>query len=495
MGIVRKQSIISSLITYAGFVIGAINVLWLFPHFVGNSGLGLTRVLLDVSLFFSTACTLGSVPIAFKFFPFYQSYLPPEKNDLHLITFSLCFLGCLLFIIIMPHLKPWIIRKFGEHSPLFVDYFDLIYPFTIIIAFFNLLEAYAWSLKKTVLSNAMKELVFRVLTSLFIIAFALRWISFSRFINLYSYVYLLPALILVMVLGRSGKIRLNFSISSVTRRLKGKIITFGSFIFLGSLLNIISRTNDTIIIASKAKGGLVDAAVFSIATYLITIMEVPQRSLVSITTPFIAEAWHKRDVKKIDEIYKKTALNLLIVGLAIFGLVLLNIDDAVKFLGPAYEPIKVIVLYMGIAKMIDLGTGMNSQILFLSKFWKIDFFTQILLVVVSIPLNYWLTSSYGVIGPAFGNLIALTTYNSVRFIFLWKFFKLQPFTAHNLKAVLLALACFALVYLIPDTGHIYLNVFIRSAVFLLLYGFAILKFKASDDITGLVETAKAKFRW
>ena len=494
MGVVRKQSIISSLFTYVGFLIGAVNVLWLFPHYVGNSGLGLTRVLLDLAMIFGAACTLGSVPIAFKFFPFYRSYLPQQKNDLPFITVFLCTLGCILFVILMPQLKPMIIRKFGERSPLLVEYFDLLYPFTITLAFFNLFEAYSWSLKKTIISNSMKELGFRLLTTIFIFAYVFKWIDFGGFVHLYAYVFLLPALAILLGLIRSGQFKMNFTISSVTRRLKGKIITFASFVFLGNFLNIVAKTNDTIIIASQGVGGLVDAAVFSIATYLITIMEVPQRSLISITTPFIAEAWHKKDMRKIDSLYKKTALNLLIVGLAIFGVVLLNIHDAAKFLGPTYQPITVIVLYLGIAKIIDLGTGMNSQILFLSKYWKVDFLTQVMLVVLSIPLNYWLTVKFGVVGPAFGNLIALTTFNTVRFIFLWKFFKLQPFSSNNLKALAIALACFALIYMLPSTGNIYLNVGIRSILFLALYGIIIWKSKASEDITALFEMTLRKLQ-
>ncbi|PWU02734.1 MAG: hypothetical protein C5B52_04770 [Bacteroidetes bacterium] len=494
MGVVRKQSIISSLVTYVGFLIGAINVLWLFPHFVGNSGLGLTRVLLDLAMIFGAACTLGSVPIAFKFFPFYRSYLPREKNDLPFITLFLCTLGCIVFIVVMPQLKPMIIRKFGERSPLLVEYFDLLYPFTVTMAFFNLFEAYSWSLKRTIISNSMKELGFRVLTSIFILAYLFKWVDFGQFVHLYAYVFLLPALAILIGLIKTGQFKINFSISSVTRRLKGKIITFASFVFLGNFLNIVAKTNDTIIIASQGRRGLVDAAVFSIATYLITIMEVPQRSLISITTPFIAEAWHKKDVKKIDRLYKKTALNLLIVGLAIFGVVFLNIHDAVKFLGPTYEPITVIVLYLGIAKIIDLGTGMNSQILFLSKYWRVDFLTQVLLVVLSIPLNYWLTVKFGVIGPAFGNLIALSTFNTVRFLFLWRFFRLQPFSSNNLKALAIALICFALVYLVPSTGNIYLNIGIRSLLFLGLYGFIIWKIKASEDISGLFDMAIRKLK-
>jgi O-antigen/teichoic acid export membrane protein len=495
MGVVRKQSILSSLFTYMGFAVGAVNILILFPKYFEPSQSGLTRVLLDVALLFATACTLGSIPVTLKFYPFYNSYLPKKKNDLPFLTLLLCATGCLLFLLIVPPMKSFIIRKFGERSPLFVDYFDLIYPFSITLVFFSMMEAYAWSMKKTVLSNALKEFAFRVLTLLLIVAFAFHWLDFNRFIHLYAWVYLLPCLILLFVLIRSGNFPVNFSVSSVTRRLKGKIFAFGAFVFMGAILNIVARTNDTIILASQSPGGLKDAWIFNIAAYLVTVMEVPQRSLVSITTPFIAEAWRVRDMKKIDRLYKKTALNLLIAGLGIFGLVLLNIEDAIKFLGNEYAPLTLLILTGGIAKLIDLGTGLNTQILLLSKYWKIDFVTNMLLVVLCIPLNYGLTKSYGIMGPAYGNLIALTTFNLIRFLYIWKLFRLQPFTASNLKALLIGAASFAIVYFIPGFENIYINVILKSALFMLLYGSGILYFKASADINELFALVRSKLHW
>jgi len=283
--------------------------------------------------------------------------------------------------------------------------------------------------------------------------------------------------------------------SSLTRRIRGKLFSFGGFLFAGAILNIVARTNDTIILASQSSGGLSDAAVFTIATYLVTVMEVPQRSLVSITTPFIAEAWSKRNREKINRLYKKTSLNLMIAGLAIFGIVMLNIRDIMIFLGPAYSMLGSLVLVCGIAKLIDLSTGLNTQILLLSKYWKLDFFTNMFLVALCIPLNYWLTRKYNVMGPAYGNLVALGVFNTIRFIFIYKLFRFQPFTVSNLKALAIALAVFIGTWFIPATTNIFFNVLVKSIVFMGVYGWMILRFKVSSDITELFDIIKSRFNW
>ena len=493
MGIVRKQSILSSIFTYIGFAIGAVNILFLFPKYFTPEEIGLTRILLDVALLFSTICSLGAVPLILKFYPFYKRYVPNNQIDLPVFSFGLGLLGILAFILLLPELKPWIIRKFGSRSPLFVDYFDLLYPFTITLTLFSILEAFAWSIKKTVLSNLLKEFSFRLLTTVLILLFILNVLNYSSFITAFAWIYSIPVLFFIYSLNKEKALPLNFNQSSITRRLYSKMLSFAGFLFSASILNIIARTNDTIILASQSSGGLSDAAVFTIATYLVTVMEVPQRSLVSIATPFISEAIQNRNWAKIDRLYKKTSLNLMIAGMGIFGVILLNLDTIYLILGPSYAALSGIVIISGIAKLIDLSTGMNTQILLLSKYWRLDFFTNILLVLLSIPLNYFLTKKYNSIGPAYGNLIAMLVFNLVRFSFLWKLFKIQPFTIGNLKIILVFTFSLFLSYWIPDLPNLYINLILKSMIFLVLYGFIIIRWQVSDDIIDLYNQFFNKF--
>jgi len=495
MGIVRRQSIQSSLFTYLGFAFGAFNILVLFPRYFTPEQIGLTRLLLDIGLLFSTACTLGGIPVVLRFYPEYQAKLPAKDNDLPIITLSLTLIGCLLLCMLVPTLQPTLIRKFGARSPLLVQYFGLIYPLSITLALFAFFEAFAWALKRTVLSNALKEFAFRLLTTILILAFIAGWLDFDRFIISYSWIYALPVAIFLFVFVREGKFPIPRRISDLTRGQGRKLATFGAFMFSGAIVNIVARTNDTIILASQSKGGLADAAVFTIATYLVTVMDVPQRSLVSITTPFISEAWKENDLTTISRLYRKTALNLMIAGLAIFAIVLLNIREIEQFLGPAYSSLSLLVLIAGLAKLVDLSTGLNTQILLLSKYWRLDFLTNIGLVALSIPLNYWLTRRYDVMGPAYGNIIALVMFNGVRYFFIWKLFGLQPFTRNNGLALGIGLLALGLAWSLPDLGSPIVNIALRTLLFAVIYGMLILKSKVSEDIGELVRIVRSRFNW
>ncbi len=487
MGIIRKQSIFSSFFSYVGFAIGAVNKLLIFPVFFSSKQIGLTTLLVDIGLVFSTVAMLGANSITYKFFPFYKAYLPKKKNDLPAFTLLICAGGCLMALTALFIFESFIVRKFGAQSPLFVSHYNLLYPLVISIALFSLFESYAWSIRKTVVSNFLREVAFRLFVFVLLILYIYKTISLETFFTLYSFIYVPSALILLIYLIRSGNFPINFSISTVTRRLYKRIAAFGALIFSSSLLNVISRAIDVIFLASQSAGGLSDANVFSYGSYMISIMEVPQRSINAIAIPVIAQAWKDKDKTAIESLYHKTSLNLLIVGLAIWGLIYLNLDSAIQYLGQEYAPMKTVFIIMGIAKLIDLGTGANSQILLLSKYWRFDFFTNMIYVLLSLPLNYVLIHKYNIYGPAWANLIAMTIFNSVRFLYIWRFFRIQPFTVYTIYALLIAVVCIISIHFVPMIGNIYSDVVVRSAMFAGAFAVSILVFRISPDITGLYQ--------
>src|SRR4051794_32659416 len=485
MGIIRKQSIYSSIFSYLGFVVGAVNKLLIFPLFFSTTEIGLTTVAIDLGLVFASLANFGSQAVTAKFFPFYKAYLPKKKNDLPAITLFMCIGGCIIITLGLVVFKGFIIRKFGQNSAMFVSHYYLLYPLVVTIALFLLFESFAWSIRKTIVSNFLREVLFRIVVLILLLLYIFKIISLETFFSLYSYIYLPSVVVLLIYLISTGNFPINFTISNVTKRMYKRMVSFGALIFSGSMLNVISRTIDVIFLASQSAGGLSDANVFSYGSYMISIMDVPQRSIVAIATPIISQAWKDKNTQQIHQIYQKTSLNLLIVGFFIWGVIFLNMHNAVKYLGNAYAPMQWIFFVMGAAKLIDLGTGANTQILLLSKYWRLDFYTNTLFVAMALPLNYTLIHKYGIYGPAYANLIALTVFNSVRFFYIWKLFKLQPFTRNTVYTILIAVICISIVHFVPVIPNLYLDILVRTAIFGLLFATCILYFNVSEDLTAL----------
>ncbi|MFT4202519.1 MAG: lipopolysaccharide biosynthesis protein [Chitinophagaceae bacterium] len=494
MGIVRKQSFISSIFMYGGVVIGALNVMVLFPKFFTLEAFGLYNVLLECSVFFATIITLGSLTSFVKFYPVYASHLKPKENDLPFWTVLVITVSAGLFVLFCFLFPELIEQKFGKNSKLFVDNFYLLLPLTLSFTAILVMEAFCWMIRKTIVSNFVKEVPFRLAVLLLIVLYALHWIDWHQFFLFFSLIYIPGGVILLATIIKDGSVKIVPTKSKVTKRLYKKILTFTSFHFSGLVISILPKSFDAMMLAST--NGLESTGVYSMSLYFLALMEIPQRSMMGIASALISEAWKNKNKAKIKEMYHKTSLNLFIVGILIFGVLYPNMDNLVRFEGDDYALIKQLFLVGSIGKLVDMGMGMNQQILGYSKYWRIDFFTSAIFVVLTVAVNYWSIHQWGTIGAAIGNTICLTGFNLLRFFYNWKLFRLQPFTKNTVYAALIGIAALLPTLWLPYIGNMYVDAAVRVVVFGGLFGLGILYFKISSDFSDMhrmfVERLKTK---
>ncbi len=477
MGIIQKQGARSSVFLMIGFVIGAINLLFLFPKVFTQEEIGLTRALIDAGTVLSVLATLGTIPVIYKFYPYYRSHAR-GKSDLAFFTGLICLLGFILICITGFLFNDFIVRKLGK-SPLFAQNVLLVYPLTFLMLAFTWMEGFGWAFKKAALTNFLKETLVRVLTTILILLAWAGIISKGGFMNAFSLLYLIPAIILFLVLIKTGKWTFYRTQTKITRRYKTKMLTFGIFVFGATFLNIASRTVDSFMIIGLK--GLEQTAIFTYAAYLGAFMDLPLRSINSIATPILSESWKDKNFTNIDTVYRKSTITLMVAGLFIFLIALLNIKNLVTFLGAGWEQVPAVFFIMGIAKLVDLGTGVSGQIISTSSNWRFDFYTNVLLTVLAFPLNFFMIKHFGIIGAAISNLVAITVFNGVRFGFLYKKFSWQPYGFTHIKILLVSLIIFFGVYAIPFMANIYVDTIFRSVLFAGLFVPAMFSMNVSED--------------
>ncbi len=487
MSQIRKQSIISSMVVYIGFAIGFFNT-YLFTREGGFSQAeyGLTGIFMAIANIMYSFASLGMPAYIHKFYPYYNDNLPPKKNDMFSWVLLFSLLGFCLVVISGIVFKDLVIQKYGTNSPDFIKYYYYIFPFGLGLTLFCILEAYAWQLKKAVLSNFLREVQFRVLTTLLILlSFAGIIASFDLFIKLYSFTFLVVAIILMVYLIAKGHISFTFSVSRVSKKFFKKIIALIAFVYGGSLVFTISMVFDTIIIAAVLPNGLALAGIYTLAQNIASLIQAPQRGIISSSLGALSKAWKDKDMKKINRIYHSSSINQLFFSVGMFSLIWLNFSDAVfSFnLQSGYIDAKWVFFYIGLMRIIDMGTGVSSQIINTSTRWRFDFFTGIILLSLTLPLNYILTKYYyGVMGPAIANLITFTIYNTIRYIFLIKKFNLQPFTAKTLYTLLLGVLTYLGCYYLFMNLHGFPGIISRSALFLILFISGAFLLKLSPDL-------------
>jgi len=480
---IQRQSILSTFAIVAGFVLGGINMVLLFPKVLTGEEFGLTRVVNDFSVIAANFATLGALPVMYKFFPLYRRYLPAEKNDLPFIILTIFITGIVITGLLLALLQPQIIAAFGRNNPIFPGYYWLVFPFTLFYAVFIFAEPFAWYAGLSVQSNMLKETLFRGLTLLFLLLITFNFIGFSTFMVLFSLIFLLPALLLLGMVLKKGMLKTTTTTSPVTRRLKGKMFRFSGFIFLATVINITAVLCDTLFLAG-AKGFAL-AAVFAIAQYASNLIEVPLRSMTGSAVPVLAEYWRAGNRKGILSIYRKSCINLLIAGMAIGGLMLINVHNLIDFLPDEYSIIGLPILLLIIGRWINLAGGLNAQIIQTSKYLTWDFGANLILSLIAIPLNFFLIRYFGIMGAAVANLVVWSVYNGVRFFYLYKKFGFQPLSQKNAEAFVVFCLLITLVYFIPRFTNLYIDAIWRSSLFMLFFGVIVLKRKYSEEVSQL----------
>ena len=473
MSNIRRQSIISSILIYVGFAFGALNT-YLFTREGGpftKEEYGLTGIFMAIGSIMMTVAALGMPSYINKFFPYYKDHLPKNRNDQATLALLVCIIGFTLVAIAGLFLKNTAATVF-DNSPQLVRYYYWLFPFGLGLTLFAVLEALAWSHHRSVLSNYLKEVQLRVFITILFVFVSIDVIkNFDLFIKIYSFLYLLLVGILFIYLYNTGKISFTFSISKVTRRLFKKIIILCSFVWGGTLIYNLAAVADTIIIALRFPNGVGMVGLFTFAQYLTSMIQAPQRSIIAASVAHLSQAWKDKDYPKINRIYQRSSINQLIFSAGMFCLIWLNYNDAVDSLAlqQEYKLVLDVFLFMGLMRIVDMGTGVSGQIIATSTFWRFDFITGLILLVIMLPLNWLLTQQLGLIGPAVANLIAFSIYNLIRYLFLLRKFNMQPFTIKSLLAIVLALACYGVCYfLLKDkTGIEWLA--IRSLLFMGLF--------------------------
>jgi len=474
MSQIRKQSIISSLVVYIGFAIGFLNT-YLFTREGGftPAQYGLTGIFMAIANIMYSVSNLGMAAYINKFYPYYNDNLPKKKNDI--LTWALLFalIGFCLVIIAGILFKDMVVRKYGTNSPDLIKYYYYVFPFGLGLTLFSILEAYAWQIKRSVFTNFLREIQFRLLTTILIVLSLTAVIgSFDLFIKFYSFTFLAVALILLFYLLFTNNISFTFSISRVTKKFFKKIVTLISFVYGGSLVYTVSQVFDMLVIAAALDNGLALAGVYALAQNIASLIQAPQRGIVSSSLGPLSQAWKDKDMKKISRIYHSSSINQLVFSVGMFALIWLNFTDAVFTfnLQTGYLDAKWVFFYIGMMRIIDMGTGVSSQIINTSTRWRFDFVTGIVLLSLTLPLNYIFTEYYfGVMGPAIANLITFTIYNAIRYWFLFKKYHLQPFTLKTVYTIALGVICFYSCYFLFDSITGFIGMISRSIVFIVLF--------------------------
>lgn len=487
MGIVIKQSIKNTIITFIGFAIGAINVLYMYPVFLGKDYLGLTNYVLSAANILYPILSFGIQNTLIKFF---NEHNKTEEDLSKYFSYMLL----LPLLIIVPFFA--IFYLFYEDIALYESsknsiVYDFVWEIPLIALFIGYFEIfYAWlrAHMKSVFGSFVKEVFVRILVTISLFAVYFDFITLPEFIHSLVLVYGISLLVIIYYANKTKKIQLNKKFPKKTK----SIFVFTIFIILSASVANMLLDIDKYMINQFLK--IENIAFYSLAVYLAMVISVPQRAMHQITYPITAKLMSENKWQELNELYKKSSITLQVIGGLIYIGILINIKQLYAILpDEGYDQGLFVVFTIGLSKYFDVILGNNNSIIFNSKYYKAVLLLGVLLVFVIVILNLILIPKLGIDGAALATLIAIGMYSLAKLLFVVFKMKLFPFTKNNIISFVITVVLFFGFYYWEFSFHPIINIGLKSILVSILYVALHYYFKVSSDINFVIRNTAVKF--
>ena len=486
MGIVLNQSLKNTIITYIGFGIGGISTLFLFPPILGKTYYGLSNYILSCANVLMPLFAIGMQNTLVKFYS--QCKTEEERNQFLSFTVLFPLLFSIPLILIGLFFYDEILFFVTKKNPIVKDFIWMI-PFVgLSMAYFEIFYAWARVQMHSVFGNFIKEVGLRLFSLLALLAMYFKWITAVQFIYLTAGIYFIAFLVTMFYAFRIKKPVFQWVIPA---HVKG-IVEYSFYIILsGSVANLL-LDGDKIMLNQYLDIGAI--GIYSVATFIALVISVPSRAMHQIVYPITAKLMHDNKYYELNVLYKKTSINLQMVGGFVMLCIFVNINQLYELLPQEYAGGIMVVFMIGISKYFDLILGNNNAIIFNSKYYRMVLFLGVMLAVLTFLLNWIFIPLYGIIGSAFATLLSITAYSIAKLYFVVNRMHLYPFSKPTLESLGLTVVIFLLFYFWQFPFHPIIGIMLKSILLTIVYVYANYKMVISPEINQAIDTLFIKLK-
>jgi O-antigen/teichoic acid export membrane protein len=486
MGIVLNQSLKNTIITYIGFAIGGINTIYLYPVFLGATYYALANYILSSANVIMPLFAIGMQNTLVKF---YSQYETNEERS-RFLSFTVLFPLLLIIpmFLIGFYFFDEIVFFLSKKNIIVKNYIWLIPFIGVCMAYFEIFYAWLRVHMHSVFGNFIKEVGLRLASLFLLIAVYYNWITVEGFVYATALVYLLALLVTMFYAFSIQKPNFQFTIPDNTK----DVLVYTFYIILsGSVANLLLDGDKMILNQYMV---IENIAYYSVATYIALVISVPSRAMHQIVYPITAKLMHENKHDEMDILYKKTSINLQVVGGFVMLGIFVNINKLYEMVPPEYAGGILVVFMIGLSKYFDLILGNNNAIIFNTKYYRAVLFLGVLLVVLTIGLNMIFIPIYGIIGSAFATLLSITLYSLAKLLFVVKRLHLYPFTNQTLYSIYLTAVLFLVFYFWDFPFNPLISIVLKSILVTISYVYFNYKFVISVEINQVIDNLLKKIK-
>ena len=470
MGVIARQSIKGTIVTYLGVAVGFVTTFFVITRFLTAEEIGLARVLIDAATLFIGLAQLGTSSSILRFYPYFVNNQNDEKNNEHGFFFwtlivplvGFVLVG-LLFLICYTPLSHW----FGEKSPLFVNYYYLVLPLAFFMLYQTIFETNANVRMRIVVPRAVRELLTRVGLLVVYLLYAFGRLTMDGFVWSLVGVYILAALCNGAYMFSLGGISLkpDFVFLKQNPAIVRKYLSYTAFLVLSAVVSVLAPTLSSFFITAEM--GLNYTGIFAIATYIAMMVSIPYRSLTAIASPQLSLAIKQGDKEQTGILLAQVGGNLLLIGGLLLAAIWVNIDLIFTILpnGEIYAVAQRTILLLGIGQLFVATFQFVVTALSYSRYYPFSLLFSFVLTITALLLNNWFIPRWGMDGAALATLLSQVSYYVVVLLTVRLTLQCRLFTRRHLLTILLLVFLFAAnelcIHLLPEM-NIWISSLLRS---------------------------------
>jgi O-antigen/teichoic acid export membrane protein len=367
-------------------------------------------------------------------------------------------------------------------------FFWLIPVIGLFMAYFEVFYAWAKVHMKSVTGNFISEILVRSVIMVLLIGVHYNWLSTDTFVYSVAIAYF-AQLIAMKLYAISVKMPvLRFVIPKNVK----EVIYYSFFIIVSGGVAVMLVDFDKVMIPQYREVG--QNALYGLAIFIATVIAAPSRAMTQIIAPITARLMVENKHEELNDLYKKSAINLQVVGGFLMILIFVNIKEMYHLIPKDYSGGILAVFLIGLSKFYDVLLGNNNSIIVNTKHYRTVLLFGVFTVVLMIVLNMIFIPLYGFEGSAFATLFTVVIYNTTKLLFVVKKMDLYPFTNKTLESLGILAVCFLLFYFWDFPFYTIVNIGLKSILVSALYLYLNYRLQISEEVNGVIQNVLKKVK-
>lgn len=260
---------------------------------------------------------------------------------------------------------------------------------------------------KTALATFARETFFKFGYLALAVALGMGWLGEPAFLPAFVALY---GLVLLLLFAQSVANQFHIQWRGLgDRPLLREVRTYGATMILGASAMVILGQVDIIMVGRLLSLDQVPA--FTIAAFIATVAQIPNRAFQRLLQPLLAQALHQQNDTETWRLVRLTHTSMLLAGGWILACLWASTPEMDRLLPEEFQGLQWVILTIGAVKVLQ-GSALGSQVLLgQSDHYRKTISLNWAMVGLAIPLNLWMIPEsglgLGLLGAALATLSAV----------------------------------------------------------------------------------------